>query len=49
MWKARGTKGLRESVELAISAVEYFIDRIRNRNGFRLVLPQYEGCNVCFW
>lgn len=49
MWKARGTKGLRESVELAISAVEYFIDRIRNRSGFRLVLPQYEGCNVCFW
>ncbi|KAK1122584.1 hypothetical protein K0M31_009029 [Melipona bicolor] len=49
MWKARGTKGLCESVEVAMSAVEYFFERIKDREGFRLVLPRYEGCNVCFW
>ncbi|OAD51941.1 Glutamate decarboxylase 1 [Eufriesea mexicana] len=49
MWKARGTQGLRKSVDLAMSAIEYFFQRIRNRDGFRLVIPRYEGCNVCFW
>ena len=49
MWKARGTKGLRESVDHAMSAAEYFFKRIKDRDGFRLVLPQYESCNVCFW
>lgn len=49
MWKARGTKGLRDSVELAMSAVAYFFRRIENRDGYRLVLPRYESCNVCFW
>ncbi|XP_076395032.1 cysteine sulfinic acid decarboxylase [Megachile rotundata] len=49
MWKARGTKGLSDSVDVAMSMAEYFFDRIKNRDGFRLVLPRYEGCNVCFW
>ncbi|XP_017889886.1 glutamate decarboxylase 1 [Ceratina calcarata] len=49
MWKARGTKGLRKSVDVAMFAVEYFYERIKTRPGFRLVLPQFEGCNICFW
>ncbi|XP_076651494.1 cysteine sulfinic acid decarboxylase [Halictus rubicundus] len=49
MWKARGTRGLRESVDNAMRATEYFFERIKNREGFRLVLPSYESCNVCFW
>ncbi|XP_076759189.1 cysteine sulfinic acid decarboxylase [Xylocopa sonorina] len=49
MWKARGTKGLSQSVDQAMSACNYFFERIKNRDGFRLVLPQYEGCNICFW
>lgn len=49
MWKARGTKGLRESVDIAMSAAEYFFQRIKIRQGFRLVLPTYESCNICFW
>ncbi|KOC59160.1 Glutamate decarboxylase 1 [Habropoda laboriosa] len=49
MWKARGTKGLCESVERAMHAAEYFFGRIEHREGYRLVLPRYEGCNVCFW
>ncbi|XP_033342676.2 cysteine sulfinic acid decarboxylase [Megalopta genalis] len=49
MWKARGTRGLRESVDTAMHAAEYFFERIKNREGFRLVLPSYECCNICFW
>ncbi|KAG7200793.1 hypothetical protein KM043_003166 [Ampulex compressa] len=49
MWKARGTSGLMESVNNAMSATEYFFDRIKGREGFRLVIPRYECCNVCFW
>ncbi|XP_043247931.1 cysteine sulfinic acid decarboxylase-like [Colletes gigas] len=49
MWKARGTQGLRESVDVAMAATEYFFQRIKNRDGFRLVLPEFESCNVCFW
>lgn len=49
MWKARGTSGLKRSVEVAMEAAEYFMDKIRNREGFRLVLPTYECCNICFW
>lgn len=49
MWKARGTEGLRESVDLAMSMADYLYQRIEKRDGFRLVLPRYESCNICFW
>ncbi|XP_053977347.1 glutamate decarboxylase 2 [Hylaeus volcanicus] len=49
MWKARGTRGFRESVDVAMAAAEYFFQRIKDRDGFRLVLPKYESCNICFW
>lgn len=49
MWKARGTAGLRKSVDVAMEAAEYFLNKIRDRPGFRLVLPEIEGSNVCFW
>ncbi|XP_001600163.2 cysteine sulfinic acid decarboxylase [Nasonia vitripennis] len=49
MWKARGTAGLRRSVDVAMDAADYFLQRIKDRQGFRIVLPSYEGCNICFW
>ncbi|XP_066596038.1 acidic amino acid decarboxylase GADL1 [Prorops nasuta] len=49
MWKARGTSGLRRSVDVAMGEAVYFYKRIKNREGFRLVLPQFESCNICFW
>ncbi|XP_047366960.1 cysteine sulfinic acid decarboxylase isoform X2 [Vespa velutina] len=49
MWKARGTSGLRKSVDIAMSEAEYFFDRIKLLDGYRLVLPSYECCNICFW
>ncbi|XP_034940608.1 cysteine sulfinic acid decarboxylase [Chelonus insularis] len=49
MWKARGTKGLGESVDVAMNAINYFFETIKSREGFRLVLPKYDGNTVCFW
>lgn len=49
MWKARGTSGLRSAVDQAIAASKYFENRISNREGFRLVIPESECSTVCFW
>ncbi|XP_012222395.1 cysteine sulfinic acid decarboxylase [Linepithema humile] len=49
MWKARGTSGFRQSVDHAMSCADYFLKRIKETTGFRLVLPAYQCCNVCFW
>ncbi|XP_014488839.1 PREDICTED: cysteine sulfinic acid decarboxylase [Dinoponera quadriceps] len=49
MWKARGTKALACSVDQAMICKDYFLKRIKNIAGFRLVLPDYECTSVCFW
>ncbi|KAL0132036.1 hypothetical protein PUN28_000067 [Cardiocondyla obscurior] len=49
MWKARGKIGLTRSVEQAMSCAEYFLKRIKETTGFRLVQSHYQCCNVCFW
>lgn len=49
MWKARGLKGLGLSVDTAMVAAEYFFEKIKGREGFKLVLPQYSGNTICFW
>ncbi|CAB0033009.1 unnamed protein product [Trichogramma brassicae] len=49
MWKARGTAGLRKSVDIAMDCANYFYEQIKDRPDFRLVLPEYEGSNICFW
>lgn len=49
MWRARGTKGLGKSVDIAMESSEYFFEKIKSREGFRLVFPQFDGNNICFW
>lgn len=49
MWKARGTNGLGTSVDIAMTTANYFLEKIKIREGFRLVLPEYDGNNICFW
>ncbi|KAK0086291.1 hypothetical protein PV325_003437 [Microctonus aethiopoides] len=49
MWKARGTNGLGTSVDIAMTTANYFLEKIKIREGFRLVLPKYDGNNICFW
>lgn len=49
MWKARGTIGLESLVDNAMHCVEYFLKRIRETPGFRLVQSDYQLCTICFW
>ncbi|XP_072759805.1 acidic amino acid decarboxylase GADL1 [Anoplolepis gracilipes] len=49
MWKVRGTTGLGLFVENAMYCVEYFLKRIQETPGFRLVQSNYQSCTVCFW
>ncbi|XP_008559042.1 cysteine sulfinic acid decarboxylase [Microplitis demolitor] len=49
MWKARGTDGLSLSVDTAMDCVNYFFNKIKDRQGYRLVFPKYEGNTICFW
>ncbi|EGI69245.1 PREDICTED: cysteine sulfinic acid decarboxylase-like [Acromyrmex echinatior] len=49
MWKARGKIGLMRSVEQVMSCAEYFLKRIKETAGFRLVQSYYQCCNICFW
>ncbi|CAA9995519.1 unnamed protein product [Nesidiocoris tenuis] len=49
LWKFRGNCALGELVDHAVEMANYFLDTIRNRPGFKLVLDKFETTNVCFW
>ncbi|XP_044584744.1 glutamate decarboxylase 2-like [Cotesia glomerata] len=49
MWKARGTNGLGLSVDIAMDCADYFFNKIKDRNGYRLVFPKYQGNTISFW
>ncbi|KAK2714655.1 cysteine sulfinic acid decarboxylase-like isoform X2 [Artemia franciscana] len=49
MWKARGTNGLEHLVDNACHQALYFQSLIKERPGFRLVIPRVQCTNVCFW
>eukprot|EP00062_Callorhinchus_milii_P024041 gi/632983525/ref/XP_007908690.1/ PREDICTED: cysteine sulfinic acid decarboxylase isoform X1 [Callorhinchus milii] len=48
MWKAIGTRGLRDRVNRAFACTRYLVTEMHKRDGFRLLMePQF--VNVCFW
>nr|CAD7453869.1 unnamed protein product [Timema tahoe] len=49
MWKARGDTGLERLVDNTMECARYLRDQIVNRPGFRLVVPEVQCTNVCFW
>ncbi|XP_023218241.1 cysteine sulfinic acid decarboxylase-like [Centruroides sculpturatus] len=49
VWKGRGSRGMEKLVDNAFAMAEYLADRLRETEGFRLVLPRFECTNVCFW
>lgn len=49
MWKAKGTRGLENHVNKVFENAACFLDLIRNRPGFELVLEEPECTNICFW
>lgn len=49
MWKALGDRGMGERVERAYENAEYFSKRLKDTEGFRFVIPEFECTNICFW
>ncbi|KAI5707065.1 hypothetical protein M8J75_014081 [Diaphorina citri] len=49
MWKARGNLGFRHFVDNAVDCSRYFLSQISQRPGFRLVIPEFQCTNICFW
>ncbi|CAG0907193.1 unnamed protein product, partial [Darwinula stevensoni] len=49
MWKARGDVGLEWRIDNAFQCARYMTEKLQSREGFRLVLPEFECTNVCFW
>ena len=49
MLKVRGLEAVQESVEDIFSLRDYLVQRLRERRNFRLVLPEFQYTNVCFW
>ncbi|KAK7092614.1 cysteine sulfinic acid decarboxylase-like isoform X2 [Littorina saxatilis] len=48
-WKALGDSGMGERVERAYENADYFTRRLRESEGFRLVLSEFQCTNICFW
>ncbi|XP_023936449.2 cysteine sulfinic acid decarboxylase [Bicyclus anynana] len=49
MWKAKGSEGFEKHVEKLFDNANYFLEHIRQREGFRLVIPKPECTNIMFW
>lgn len=40
---------MEQLVDTTFDCTQYLINRIKNTANFHLVLPEYQGNNVCFW
>lgn len=49
MWKAKGTEGFEKHIDTLFDNARYFLDHIRNREGFELVIDKPECTNIMFW
>lgn len=49
MWRARGDDGFAVLVDNAMDMARYFQEKVIGRPGFRLVMPEFQCTNICFW
>lgn len=49
MLKVRGLDAFQTIVEHNFALRDYFIGRLKASRNFRLVLPEFQYTNVCFW
>ncbi|KAK9508921.1 hypothetical protein O3M35_006362 [Rhynocoris fuscipes] len=49
MWKLRGENGFGKIVDDAMEVARYFLSKIKSKPGFKLVLPEFQYTNICFW
>ncbi|KAI4470731.1 glutamate decarboxylase-related [Holotrichia oblita] len=48
-WKAKGTTGFQRHVDKSFDNANFFLENIKNRDDFKLVIEQPELTNICFW
>ena len=46
---ARGQSGLEQQMDKVMDVASYVTDKIRQTQGFKLVLDRFELTNICFW
>ena len=49
MLKKRGVFGMERLIDNAFSSAEYFVQQLKARNGFKIVLENPQYTNICFW
>ncbi|XP_072020853.1 glutamate decarboxylase 1-like isoform X2 [Amphiura filiformis] len=48
-WRAKGTRGFEAQVNKLIDLAKYLVDKVKAKDGFKLVYEKPEYVNVCFW
>ncbi|XP_013788993.1 cysteine sulfinic acid decarboxylase-like isoform X1 [Limulus polyphemus] len=48
-WRGRGQIGMEQLVNHAFNMAQYFFEKIKHTKGFKLVLPEFQFTNICFW
>ncbi|XP_078331869.1 cysteine sulfinic acid decarboxylase-like isoform X1 [Crassostrea virginica] len=49
LWKSRGNDGMAKQVENSFENANYLVEQLKKRDGFRLVMPEFQCPNICFW
>lgn len=49
MLKVRGLGAFQEIVDHNFALRDYFVERLKASKNFRMVLPEFQYTNVCFW
>lgn len=49
MWKAKGNDGFEQHINKLFDNASFFLEHIRKKEGFRLVLEKPECTNIMFW
>ncbi|CAO4368404.1 unnamed protein product [Caenorhabditis nigoni] len=49
MWKSKGMEGYRQQINKLMDLSAYFTRRIKETEGFELIIENPEFLNICFW
>lgn len=49
MLKARGLSGFEKRMDDIFELSKCFVESLKARDGFRLVIDNFEYTNICFW
>ncbi|XP_033624948.1 glutamate decarboxylase 1-like isoform X2 [Asterias rubens] len=49
MWRAKGTRGFENHINKLFDLAQYLLEKLKSREGFKVVHEKPEYTNVCFW